>query len=243
MNANNDKIISKVQKLLSMANGDAAGGEHERDTAMKMALNLLAKHNLSMSDLETDKEERELDTIEQYTCPWRRQVAHAISNMYFTSFFSTKIQGKQKLKFSFIGLQSNCQTAKSMTDYVIKSLTKEVIKLRKELNENAAFETSFFNGAALKIVERCRKLREEAELESKGTSSGTSMVLASLYDQEKEANEKYIQDEIHIKLTKKSARLSNLNTNGFNAGKEFGNNLNLSKQLGTTKKSANLRIS
>jgi hypothetical protein len=238
-----DKVISKIQKLLSMANDDAIGGEHERDTAMKMALNLLAKHNLSMSDLETDKEEREVDTLEQYTCPWRRQVANAIAQMYFTAFFSTKINGKQKLKFNFIGLQSNCQTAKSMTEYVIKSLTKEVVKLRKELNESASFETSFFNGAAIKIVERCRKLREEAELESKGASSGTAMVLASLYDQEKTANNKYIQDEMNIKLTMKSSRLANHNTSGFNAGKEFGSNLNLSKQLGSDSKKANLKIS
>ena len=46
-----DKIIDKIAKLLAVANGNAAGGEHERDTAMRMATKLLIKHNLSMVDI------------------------------------------------------------------------------------------------------------------------------------------------------------------------------------------------
>lgn len=228
------RVITKIQKLLNMANGTAEGGEEERDTAMRMALNLLAKHNLSMSDtmVNVTKEKRETQDLETYTCPWRRSVAGSIAKMFFSNFFYSPIPGKQKNKFTFVGLESNVITAKDMTDWIIKSVTKEVLAAKKRLGEGAAFETSFLNAAAAVISRRCTELRAEAELANKPVSGGTAMVLASLYDQEAKANALFIQEEMGLKLKNKPTPLKSLHAGGTRAGAEFGKNINLGRQIG-----------
>lgn len=234
-----DKIIAKVTKLLATANGTAEGGEHERNTAMKMALNLLAKHNLSMADCETPTEGREATIIEHDLCPWLRVVANSVAKMYFSHFFSSRIHGKQRMKFNFIGLESNVATSISMTNWIIKSMRKEAAKARKTFGHGAAWETSFYNAAACRISERCIALRQEAEAASKPQATGTGMVLASLYDQEDKANSAYIKDVLGKILTTGKIRMSGGSLDGLAAGREFGSNVNLSNQLtGGAKKTA-----
>jgi hypothetical protein len=46
-----DKILSRIQKMLALAN-DLAATEGERDNALRMAYNLMAKHNLDMVTVE-----------------------------------------------------------------------------------------------------------------------------------------------------------------------------------------------
>ena len=46
-------IIEKIRKLLALANGTGAA-DQERESALRMAHALLAKHNLSMSDTELE---------------------------------------------------------------------------------------------------------------------------------------------------------------------------------------------
>lgn len=233
-----NKIINKVQKLLAVANGSAEGGEHERDTAMKMALSLLAKHNLSMSDCEIKTEDRLLEEDLHDVCPWRRTAANAIAKLFFCHFFSSKIQGKQKLKFSFIGLESNVLTTKEMTKWIIKSVHRESAIRRKELDAPASFATSFCNAAAIQITKRCMEIRKQAELDSQTASSGTDLVLASIYDQEESANKDYISNKLGIKLIYPKGLLKNINNDGAKAGWEYGKTVNLSKQISGSSKNA-----
>ena len=231
--ANKNKVISKVQKLLNMANGTAEGGEHERDTAMRMALALLAKHNLDMADtmVKVDKENRTKITMEQYTCPWRRTVAGAIARMFFSNYFYTGIRGKQKLTYTFVGLESNVVTTKDMVEWIIKSVTKECLKRKRELGQNAAWETSFFNSAAHVIANRCRELQAEAEFANTPKAGGTALVLSSVYEQEERENVRYIAEEMGVKITTKKVSLVIKNLDGSRQGAEFGNKINLGRQI------------
>ena len=231
-----DKIIDKIAKLLAVANGNAAGGEHERDTAMRMATKLLIKHNLSMVDItgKTKGEARESAEAEHYTDPWRRVCAGAIARLYFCGFFTSKIAGKQKLMYTFIGLQSNIETARDIAGYVIKSIDREAKRLRKEQGQPASFETSFMNAAAGRIGARCDALRAEAEAETQAeqaANAGNALVLANYYDSEKLANDEYVAFTMNIKLKSKPNRLTNLNNDGFVKGRKFGEDLSLNNQL------------
>jgi len=51
-----DKLIEKVQKLLTLARNDGAS-EAEADTALQMANKLLLIHNLTMADVDTEEED------------------------------------------------------------------------------------------------------------------------------------------------------------------------------------------
>lgn len=230
MKTEEDKIVARVKKLINLANGTAAGGEHERETAMKMALNILAKHNLSMADLvQEEKETRVNEDIFHYTCPWLRVVANAMAELFFCKFFFTKVPGKQKYRFTFVGLESNVQTAKEMTNYVIKSIRKGGAQVLKDLGPKA--ETSFVNAAAKTVSYRCQVLRQEAEAESAAKPTGTSLVLASLYEQELKSNEQFIEAQLGIKLTTGKASMSNKHAQGSRLGHEYGNNINLDRQI------------
>lgn len=230
MKSAEDKVIARVKKLINLANGNAAGGEHERETAMKMALNILAKHNLSMADLgQEEMEARINEDIFHYTCPWLRVVANAMAELFFCKFFYTKVPGKQKYRFTFVGLESNVQTAKGMTNYVIKSIRKGGAQVLKDIGPSA--ETSFVNAAAKTVSYRCQVLRQEAEAESAAKPTGTSLVLASLYEQELKSNEQYIESQMGINLKAGRASLSNKNAQGARLGHEYGNNINLNRQI------------
>ena len=232
-----DKVMGRIRKLMSLANGTAEGGEHERDTAMKMALNLLAKHNLSMADLSQPAEKRMRDQAEYRSDPWVRIVGHALAELYFCGFFSTAYGSKRA--FTFVGLESNVATAKEMTDWVVKSIAAESRRLATERGEvTKTFANSFRKGAASKISQRCRALRAEAERANAGqASSGTSLVLASLYDTEKNANALYITDTLGIKLVTKVISQRNTTYDGAAAGAAYGDKINLNKQIGGAPKS------
>lgn len=238
-----ERALVRIKKLLTIAEGNAENGESERDTAMRMALKLLAMHNLEMTDVRSKKEERMTAELETYTCPWRRTVAGAISALFFSTYFYTGIKGKQKHKFTFIGLESNVITARDMTEWVIKSVTKECLKKKRELGENAAWETSFFNAAAYTISRRCREMRAEAEVENIPKSGSTALALTSIYEQEEKANLAHIAQDMGIELKTKSIKLAVKSASGSAAGREYGNNINLGKQItgGATKPKAAIK--
>lgn len=240
-NSNQDKIISRIQKMLAIANDKAVGNEHERETAMSQVLNLLAKHNISMSEVQSNEEKEDRDILEiaeEFPCPWRRTLAHAIAALYFCRFFFQKIDGKQKYKFTFVGLESNVITAKEMTQYLIKSVYKESIRLRKEKNESVAYETTFRNTAAERIAERCQILREEAEKDIQAeqpVSGSTALTLSSLYKQESEANENYIKTILNIDITIKKNLPQFKSRAGIKDGYQYGDKVNLNKQISQNK--------
>lgn len=233
LNTNKDKAIDRIKKLLAMGT-DERSNEQERETSMRMALALLAKHNMDMSDVATEieKEKRNKQELEQFPCPWRRTVGNAIAEMFFCKFFSTNMYGKQKKIFTFVGLESNAVTALEMTKYLINSITKEGRKEKKRLGGDHAFETSFFNGAAWRISERCRALKAEAEMENTKLSTGTALTLVNVYEQEIAANIKFIAEEMGIKLVQgKGKGMSIKDHSAFGMGREFGNGVSLNNQL------------
>jgi len=237
MNAPVDtRVIDKVRKLMSMAKGNADGGEHERDTAMRMALNLLAKHNLSMGDLDQPTEARLAGKDEYHSTPWMRVVGSALADLYFCSFFSSAISGKNKRIYTFVGLEGNVATAREMTNWVIKSIQAEATAQAKASGGGETWANSFRKGAANRIARRCHELRREAERANAGqASSGTSLVLASLYGTEKTANAAYIVDALGIKLVTKATVTRNNMTAGVLAGDAYGRSMSLNKQVGSGK--------
>jgi hypothetical protein len=231
-----DKILSKIRKLMNTANGTAEGGEHERDTAMKMALNLLTKHNLSMADLTQPTELRKAETDQYHSTPWMRIVGYAIAELFFCGFFSSAVAGKNKRTYTFVGLEGNVTTAREMTSWVIVSIQREATAQAKAAGHGETWANSFRKGAANKVASRCRTLRAEAERANAGqASSGTSLVLASLYDTEKNANALYITDKLKVKLVTKQTVTRNNMLDGVLAGEAYGQGLSLNKQIGEGK--------
>lgn len=230
---NVEKATDRIRKLLATAS-NAAASDGERDTAMSMAMKLMARHNLEMAafaDKSVPKEKRQTATSEHHPCPWRRRVAGAIARMFFCEMFYTKVPGKQKYKYTFIGLESNVITAKEMTDWLIKSATQEMRKKQKEHAGDHAFSTSFLNAAGVRIESRCYQLKQAAEMESTPVSGSTAIVLVDVYKQEAEANNEFIAKELGIKLRTVQLKGQITDHHAASLGRQYGDSVPLNTQL------------
>jgi hypothetical protein len=230
-----DKIISRVRKMLALA-GDAAASEGERDNALRMAHNILAKHNLSMAEIEATTgeagEARGSETCETRNQPWARKASSAIGSMLFCSYFFSKSSRAGKVTHNFVGREGNAKTAAELAAFVVNSIMSEANKKWKLQADPGPWWTSFCKGAADSVWARCEEIRLTAERASSAeASTGTSLVLASLYASELAANKAFIAESMGLKLVSSKPRQKRVG-DGYSAGRTFGNGISLNTQIG-----------
>jgi hypothetical protein len=231
MDANKDKVIEKVTKLLNLANNEGAS-EGERENALRMAQNLLTKHNIEMLEVENyeQEEEREEVGLEFYHMNWTHTLANAVAKLFFCKYLIGRKINATKGVHLFYGKQSNAITAKLMTEYLIKNILKEC---RKNWTHNLCPESrSFALGASIKI--RDRVLDMIANQEQEFANNSTSLVLKDYFQTELEKNEAFIKN-LGINPGIKKARSSAIVGSAFNQGKEFGGNVSLNNQVTSAK--------
>lgn len=235
MTTDQAKVLEKVRKLLKLGN-DERGNEQERETALRQAFALLAKHNLDIAEVGSteaqEKREEQRATMSVY--PWARGIAHALAQLFFCSYFFARGRGKSAVH-SFVGQSSNAITAREMSEYVIANVFKE---LRARYGSDTSPEArAFAMGVEAALHVRCRQLRAEAERAAEGESTGRSLVLASLYASEKTENEAWIKQNVGG-LVVQADRTKATGGAAYRAGKEHGNAINLSRQVGAANKGA-----
>lgn len=240
-----ESILIKIKKLITLAN-DRAATEGERDNAMRMTHSLLAKHNLTMAQAESmgssPVEERKGEIIEIHDITWARQVANAISKLFFCDFFTgEKVKGTSRIQAYFVGKTSNVFTAQEMVKYVITSIKKEASSMQKTMGEGATYWRSFCKGAASRVAERCWEIRNKAEQVKQQPNTCTAIVpISSIYEMEKRANEKFIADSMGIRLKKTNHTQRNTEIRAHAAGRAYGDRLSLNTQLNSRKVSGEL---
>jgi hypothetical protein len=249
------RVLDKIRKLLAMGKDERAN-ETERETALRQAHFLLAKHGLEEAEAEAAggkaAEVRTSLRCESRDQPWCRVVALAIANLMFCGYFYNKRRdGSGKVIHNFVGRVSNAETARQLTDFVISSITSEANKKWKLQPDPGPWWTNFCKGAAAQISTRCLQLRTEAEraseeeaawsrlegklenqLDAPAAGPGTALVLASLYRTETEANDGWIAENIG-KLHTPADRQKQVGT-GYREGREFGSKVSLNRQVGHT---------
>lgn len=226
-----DKILDRVKKMMALAN-DSAATEHERDTALTMVSNLLTKYNLSMLDVEEFQQEepREEQTHVYYSKLWARSVAKNVAELFFCKHFTGRKINSDKNIGHFIGKRSNATTAMLLTEYIIQSIVKESRRLYK--NDLTPEARSFSVGAANKLRERIREIK----LSQQQNTPGTGLMLINLHEAEDAANEDYIANQLSVNLRSNNRGKSRVVTNAYDAGKEFGANINLANQVGNNQR-------
>jgi hypothetical protein len=253
-NSEKDRVLARVKKMLNLAN-DAGASEGERDNALRMAHATLAKHNLSMaeaSQADTSRGEARIEeTAKNIGYPWARQAAHAVAGLFFCKYFYMDVYtatGKPRsdaCRHFFVGRESNATTAREMAIYVLQSILREANRRRVAEQQTWTWHTSFCKGAAARVRVRCSMLRDEAEKAdaaraAASPSSGTSLVLASLYALETTANEAFIASRGR-KLGVVQSREHAPSVSGYADGAAFGNSISLNRQVGTGSSTARLK--
>lgn len=222
-----NKILERVKKMVALGN-DAAATEAERETALRMAYNLLAKYNLSMSDLPEDQstEARERQDVVISADRWARSLAQAVAKLFFCKYFYSGTGTSGKDKHCFVGRQSNVITARYMSEFLIKSVKREATTRYK--SPTTPQGRSFCVGT----VDSIRKRVEEMIKNDTESTPGTALVLVTLHQREADANEKWLNGT-GVSLTTVRARADNsLRASAFYDGREYGKTVSLNQQVG-----------
>lgn len=226
-----EKALERVRKMLALSK-DKGATEGERDNALRMAHATLAKYNLTMAEAEADGgkhgEKRDEGQQEVLAWPWMRHVQYAVAKLFFCVYYYSKSQRKNYSIGTFVGRESNVETAKEISAYVIQSITKEANQHRK----NGGDWLSFCKGAANRIVERCDELRDSAEKQSNDVKTpGTAIVLASFYQQEEQANRQFLATIGVNLVTSTPRKRKKAYASDFAAGRQHGDKINLNRQV------------
>lgn len=216
-------IKEKIQKMLELAK--RGGTEAEAETAMRMVLEALAKHNLNMSDVEDTAEEDE-DVIEVSTdgskFTWQGILWNALSELYFCQVYSKRyrLNGKDYKSFVLVGRKSNVETAKSVITYLIQ--------LGEELSQggDTLYRNSFKNGYSHRIAERCREEKRKATDNKLIGNADLAPMIINLYAVTKTENHDYLAAK-GVRLVNRAISTNSRDANGYNAGRDAGGKVSL----------------
>lgn len=231
----NDKVVSRVKKMLALANDEGAA-EGERDNALRMAYNLIAKFNLSMSSIENHGTEQRIDEIGDFRGQvWATSVTSSIARLFFCHYYIVRFSATNKMNIQhhFVGKESNAVTARYMAEFVVTSIISEGRKSSRRADQGSAWRRSFFIGAADRIRARVMEMRNEEEVTNKAeVSTGTSLVIADYYKTEALKNNEWLSQQ-GIRLVKGKSKPTKGATSGdaYASGDAYGKTIQLNRQV------------
>lgn len=228
---NESKALDKIQKLLALGADNSGATDQERETAMRMAHNLMLKHNIDQSRISKETKKQEARVIVRgqfFGRPWARQVSAAIAKLFFCDYlFIAATKGKDTHHL-FLGLQSNADTAHEFARWLVASISREGKRRnRSEGDGRNLWYRSFCTGAASAIARRVDQMIADAKrIESE---PGTALVVANLYQTELTANLAFRAQQ--FPKTKIGRTGSNRMNDGIVAGREYGNTVHLPRDV------------
>lgn len=231
MSKSQSRIIEKMKKLLAMAEGKA--NENEAMTAARQLHALLAKHNISMDELNeaSDEEVVGQEGEVERDRPWKRMVAMYIAKLYFCEFYTSQI-GSRKSQYMFVGTEANRTFAMHIFKMVVAAIERESRAESRKIygKQNSSFVRSFWAGAKDRIIERCKELMESAKEGTLEDEEGNTLpALLSTYERNQLQVESWIDE--NLKLKSKTARTRANNSLGVSKGREAGGRVQLSRAI------------
>lgn len=228
--ANREKIIDRVRKLLALAGNNT--NEAERDAAMAKAQRLLIEHKISESEMASADSEVNISdwVITGRNGQWARRIARSIGKLYFCGYVYTSF-GK-KVQHHFIGRQHDALVAQEITKFVVESVYREGARQMRARGANTSYWTSFVNSASLYIMKRVATMIADSQQASAERSSSQALVVAGMYQQAQDAAQAFIQGIPDLK-TAVARPLNNPSTDGWRAGADYGSTIPITKQVGS----------
>lgn len=224
-----NKVLERIKKMLALSD-DKGATEAERETALRMAYNTLAKHNLAISDLPTEQsnETRERQDVVISADRWARNLSMAVAKLFFCKYFYSQTGTSGKDKHCFVGRQSNVITAKYMSEYLIKAIKREASKRYK--SPTSPDGRSFCVGTVRSIGDRVMDMLQQ-DTES---TPGNALALIGIHKREEVANAAWLADEGTSLTTGKGRADNSLRSSAYHNGKDFGKTVSLNQQVTNT---------
>src|SRR5271156_5179307 len=120
-------IVEKIRKLLALADSSKNSHEHERSVAMQAAMDLLAKHNLSMAQIDKTTLDIQPEEVKANFRlePWIRAVISAACRLYYTDWYMNSYRhwdGRVDRQPVFVGTAENIAVTIDMAGWLINSI-------------------------------------------------------------------------------------------------------------------------
>lgn len=234
-------IHEKIKKLLALA--ERGGTEAEAQAAMTAAHALLAKHNLTMSEVQAFGEEKPEDIITDASTPaplrnqyWRDTIYCAIADLFFCNAFMRK--RKHSRCYVVYGRPSNIQAVHYVAQSLIRTgetlATQEAKAAAMRMADDGvelnlrAWASSFRIGYAQRIRQRVKDEIAKAKRGEVKDETGKALILSPLYNREATAIAAVMQQH-GIKLGRSRSSVTVRSSSGFQAGQEAGNRASFSR--------------
>jgi len=236
-----ETIIRKITALLARADQNQNDNEHEREIALRQANYLLAKHGLDLATLTKEQQETAQGPMYESDDPmgralWKCGVYNSIAKLHNC----TCIHSPQNQSIHVLGRKAMVQVARSLSDWVIRSIEREMptawdaVEGKASINRRS-FNTSFGNGAAAGVwatVTRIIADRQKGRIGDEQLSNSQALMLV---DQDRKAlqeSENYL--EKLYPRRRSGTRSQSDSPQGYAAGKSFGAGLTLHGQITRT---------
>jgi len=235
-----EKVLDRVRKMLALANDDGAA-EGERDNALRMAHNTLAKYEMTLIELDAFAREKadprgRFDT-EGWNLLWCRYIRQTVARLFGCEYLQGGKINATRGRHIYIGRTSNTATAAYMSDFIIQGVIREADKrYGHRLNPEGR---SFCTGVSDRLRVRVRELQEANRKELEATP-GTALVLADYWRTEAEANDEWMTANMKVGKARAVAR-SSIHAGSYHAGKAHADSINLSRQLSAGKGAPRLK--
>jgi hypothetical protein len=234
-------VLKKVKKLLRHADSaEELGSEKEAEIFASKAEELLARHKLSMSDVEwvelddTDPIGRErVDPAEhdglgkrrKQRRGWQEHLAQAVAEAHFCKI----IVHPGSNVVTFVGRESDREVAiyvyVRLMDAALRLAKRDYRKARREGKETKGFLTAWWHAYVATIRRRYRKQKQEREERLRNEDRSTALVRL------KDALtvvEEHMSEEYNLSKASGVGGTKMSNRHGYAKGAEAGQNANLS---------------
>lgn len=233
-----ESIIRKISALLARADQNQNDNEHEREIALRQANYLLAKHGLDIATLTREHQEvaqgpmYESDDLIGRTL-WKASVYSSIAKLHNC----TCIHSPQNQSIHVLGRKAMVQVARSLADWVIRSIEREMpiawdaVEGKASINRRS-FHTSFGNGAAAAVTNTVTRIiadRRKGRIGDEQLSRSQALILVNQDRKALIESEKY-RDKLYPRRSA-GTRSRSESPQGYAAGRNFGSRLSLNDQL------------
>lgn len=218
-----ETLLQKIKKLLALAEGNA--NDHEREVAMQFAMDLLAKHNLTLSeiqDIDLDNQTNEYP-INLRMEKWITCLLQGVCTLYYTRFYEEVTRdwyGRRKSFPVLVGTRENVDVTIEVMSWLMNSIRLESNYLYRDPYERRSFRL----GAAEKVWDRAEEIIEKEKNNTAHSGTGNLMVLRNKLES---ANERYMDK---LNLTQVKRRASYIDPDAYSKGTDFGNEIGLDRR-------------
>lgn len=170
MELERDKLMKRVSKLLNLANDNP--NENEAQNALLKAQEMMAKNNISISDLDilNVKPEKKKEVSES-AAEWTKAQWYniAVSDIIADNFrcYVFRYTGIGKSKMTFMGLKEDCELAKTMYEFAVLALEYNADQYVKEqrqiryIRDSKGIKTDYMKGFIKGLKDKFKKQVQE----------------------------------------------------------------------------------